>query len=189
MVGKRASGWDQSLWEESIKGGRSIQVTPHPGRPPCLLGGPPRQKERVEGSGLHSLGVCIVGLLTIKVAREQHLWLPPHYTSLSKTCTGWGCWYELHIGPESLRDGPGRKFGPAVQDCREGPQKGCDRHRAKRTPHWTSRAAFGYHIITLPVKGITDSTLWGKTWLASIPKTALAPKILDLHSLCRNTPI
>lgn len=132
MEGERASGWDQCLWEEYIKGGRSTQVTPQPGRPPCLLGGPPRQEERVEGSRLHSSGVCTVGLLTIEVGRKQHLWLPPYYTSLSKIRTGWGCWYELHVGPESLRDEPWEKIWSSCARLPRGPPKGLWQAQGKK---------------------------------------------------------
>ena len=37
-------------------------------------------------------------------------------------------------------------------------------------------------------KGITVSTHWGKTHLASIPKTTLAPKVLDSHRQHRGAP-
>ena len=39
--------------------------------------------------------------------------------------------------------------------------------------------------ITFPIKIIMTSILWGKMWLAFIPKTALTPKILDLYTLNR----
>ena len=42
--------------------------------------------------------------------------------------------------------------------------------------------------ITSAIRRMTASTLWGKTWLACIPKTALASKIQDSHSLHRDTP-
>ena len=37
-------------------------------------------------------------------------------------------------------------------------------------------------ISTLPINRLTASISWGKAWLASIPKPALIPKILDIYT-------
>ena len=105
-------GWkvftsDPSAWEAPLLAGRSTKT------------------ER-EGGGVWPplIRSVHVGLLTIKVGRKQHLWLPPHYTSLSKICTRRGCWYELHIGPDSLRDGPWEKIQSSCARLPRGHPKG-----------------------------------------------------------------
>ena len=63
------------------------------------------------------------------------------------------------------------------------PWQGGDSHEAKKKPHLTSSKP-----TTLPITGKTANTLWRKMGLACISEQDLMQKILDEHSMHKNTP-
>lgn len=60
------------------------------------------------------------------------------------------------------------------------PLTGLWQPQSKEDPtHHPVQAVVSLTPNTSPIKGTRASTIWGHTWQTSIPKTALAPKILD----------
>lgn len=69
------------------------------------------------------------------------------------------------------------------------PRQGSDSQRTKKRPHPISSAASGHHNTShTPYQGDNGQRTMKKNAAGIYTKTALAPKILDSHVLCRDDP-